>query len=162
MFTLGKLIIWMYINYVMISSLAECIHIYIYIYIYIMNYPHSYGLVKSWPVRMKVVYTFNEKAMPIIKAIIALLSLCVGNPTVTCEFYSQKEVMCSLCWQPEQVVVWNMHYGRAAKWDINATMAMIWTSICSDADERKHQSSASLAYGREIQRWLVDCPTKGQ
>ena len=33
--------------------------------------------------------------------------------------------------------------------------------VCSCADQRKHQSSASLASVRGIQRWLMDSPHKG-
>ena len=35
------------------------------------------------------------------------------------------------------------------------------SSVCSGADQRKHQSSASLAFVRGIHRWLVDGPHKG-
>ena len=34
-------------------------------------------------------------------------------------------------------------------------------AVCSDADQRKHQSSASLAFVRGIHRWLVNSPHKG-
>ena len=37
----------------------------------------------------------------------------------------------------------------------------VCSSICSGADQRKHQSSASLAFVREIHRWPVDSPHKG-
>ena len=33
--------------------------------------------------------------------------------------------------------------------------------LCSGADQRKHQSSASLVFGRGIHRWTVDSPHKG-
>ena len=35
-----------------------------------------------------------------------------------------------------------------------------WT-VCSDTDQRKHQSSASLAFVRGIHRWPVNSPHKG-
>ena len=34
-------------------------------------------------------------------------------------------------------------------------------NVCSGADQRKHQSSASLAFVRGIHRWPVDSPQKG-
>ena len=34
-------------------------------------------------------------------------------------------------------------------------------TVCSGADQRKHQSTASLAFGRGIHRWPVDSPRKG-
>ena len=51
---------------------------------------------------------------------------------------------------------------------IMSTMASQITSLTSDysiiysgADQRKHQSSASLAFGRGIHRWPVNSPHKG-
>ena len=35
------------------------------------------------------------------------------------------------------------------------------TVCCSGADQRKHESSASLAFVREINRWPLDSPHKG-
>ena len=34
-------------------------------------------------------------------------------------------------------------------------------NVCSGADQRKHQSAASLAFVRGIHRWPVDSPQKG-
>ena len=36
------------------------------------------------------------------------------------------------------------------------------SSVCSGADQRKHQSSTSLAFAKGIHRILVDSPHKGQ
>ena len=38
---------------------------------------------------------------------------------------------------------------------------IVCPTICSGADERKHQSSESLAFVRGIHRWPVDSPHKG-
>ena len=35
------------------------------------------------------------------------------------------------------------------------------STVSSGADERKHQSAASLAFARGIHRWPVDSPYKG-
>ena len=40
-------------------------------------------------------------------------------------------------------------------------VSIVCSTVCSRADQRKHQSSASLAFVREIQRWPVDSPRKG-
>ena len=36
-----------------------------------------------------------------------------------------------------------------------------YSTVCSDVDQRKHQSSASLAFVREIHLWPVNSPPKG-
>ena len=39
--------------------------------------------------------------------------------------------------------------------------SIVCLTVCSGADQRKHQSSASLAFVSGIHRWLVDSPHKG-
>ena len=39
--------------------------------------------------------------------------------------------------------------------------SIIYSTVCSRADQRKHQSSASLAFVRGIHRWPVNSPHKG-
>ena len=39
--------------------------------------------------------------------------------------------------------------------------SIVYSTICSDADQRKHQRSASLAFVRGIHRWPVNSPHKG-
>ena len=41
------------------------------------------------------------------------------------------------------------------------SVLIVYSTICSNADQRKHQSSASLAFVRRIHRWLVNSPHKG-
>ena len=38
---------------------------------------------------------------------------------------------------------------------------IVYSTVCSGADQRKHQISASLAILREIHRWAVEPPHKG-
>ena len=38
---------------------------------------------------------------------------------------------------------------------------IVWSTVCSGADLRKHQSSVSLAFVRRIHPWSVYCPHKG-
>ena len=40
-------------------------------------------------------------------------------------------------------------------------VSTVCSSVCSGADQRKHQSSVSLAFMRGIHRWPVDSPHKG-
>ena len=40
------------------------------------------------------------------------------------------------------------------------SVSVVCAAVCSGADQRKHQSSASLAFVREIHRWPVDSPYK--
>ena len=40
-------------------------------------------------------------------------------------------------------------------------VSIVCLAFCSGADQRKHQSSASLAFVRGIHRWPVDSPHKG-
>ena len=40
------------------------------------------------------------------------------------------------------------------------SLTIVYSAVCSGADERKHQSSASLAFVRGIHRWPVNSPHK--
>ena len=40
-------------------------------------------------------------------------------------------------------------------------VSIVYSNICSGADQKKHQSSASLAFVRGIHRWPVNSPHKG-
>ena len=41
------------------------------------------------------------------------------------------------------------------------SLTIVYSTVYSDADQRKHQSSASLAFVRGIHRLPVNCPHKG-
>ena len=41
------------------------------------------------------------------------------------------------------------------------SLTIVYSAVYSGADHRKHQSSASLAFVREIHRWPVNSPHKG-
>ena len=40
------------------------------------------------------------------------------------------------------------------------SLTIVYSTVYSDADQRKHQSSASLAFVQEIHRWPVNSPHK--
>ena len=86
-------------------------------------------------------------------------------------------VMCPLGWGPvrkicvyniaptvpfSQEIVW--HYGdviMGAMASQITSLTIVYSTVYSGADQRKHQSSASLAFGRGIRRWSVNSPHKG-
>ena len=41
------------------------------------------------------------------------------------------------------------------------SVSIVCSTVCSGADQRKHQSSVPLASVRGIHRWPVNCPHKG-
>ena len=41
------------------------------------------------------------------------------------------------------------------------SISIVYWTVCSGADQRTHQSSASLAFLREIHRWVINSPHKG-
>ena len=41
------------------------------------------------------------------------------------------------------------------------SVLIVYSTVCLGADQRKHQSSASLTFLRGIHRWLVNSPHKG-
>ena len=63
---------------------------------------------------------------------------------------------------------WAFNYNSNSQWShysdviMNTTpsqitsVSIVCSIVCSGADQRKHQSSASLAFVRGIHRWLVD------
>ena len=40
-------------------------------------------------------------------------------------------------------------------------VSIVYSTVCAGADQRKHQSSASLAFERRIHGWPVNSPNKG-
>ena len=43
----------------------------------------------------------------------------------------------------------------------NTSLTIVYSTVCSGADQRKHQSSASLAFVMGINQWPVNSPHKG-
>ena len=60
-------------------------------------------------------------------------------------------------------VVWHIHYGDVIMDAIASqitSLTIVYSIVYSDADQRKHQSSASLAFVRRIHRGPVNSPHK--
>ena len=56
------------------------------------------------------------------------------------------------------------HYGDVIMSVVTSQIigvSMVCSTVCSSAEQRKHQSSASLAFVRGIHRWPVNFPHKG-
>ena len=107
----------------------------------------------------------------------ALLALCAGNSPVTCVFPAQRasnaDFDVSLMWVHclFELVIWSVscmckchHYNDVIMGVMASqitSLAIVYSTGYSDADQRKHQSSASLAFVRGIHRWPVNSPHKG-
>ena len=70
--------------------------------------------------------------------------------------------------EPREIICQNgsadIHYNDVIMSTIASqitSLTIIYSSVKSGADERKHQSSASLAFVRGIHRWPVNSPHKG-
>ena len=60
----------------------------------------------------------------------------------------------SLYWQYSDVIMSTM----ASQ---SISVSIVYLTVCSDPNQRKHQSSASLAFVRGILRWPVNSPHRG-
>ena len=65
-----------------------------------------------------------------------------------------------------QYFTWNAHMNyndviMSAMTSQITSISIVYSAVCSGADQRKHQSSASLAFVRGIHRWPVNSPHKG-
>ena len=59
---------------------------------------------------------------------------------------------------------WLWHYSDVIMSTMTSqisSVSIVCSTVCSGADQRKRQSSASLAFVMGMQRWLVDSPYKG-
>ena len=68
-------------------------------------------------------------------------------------------------WPSIHCAVWqtNIHYGDVITSVVASeitSISVVCSAVCSGADQRKHQSSASLAFVRGIHRWPVNSPHK--
>ena len=65
----------------------------------------------------------------------------------------------SLCWPDREH---RIHYSDVIMMVSQITGdSIVYSSVCSGADQRKHQSSASLSFVRRIHQWPVNSPHKG-
>ena len=60
--------------------------------------------------------------------------------------------------------MWASHYSEvimSAMVSQITGISIVYSTVCSGVDQRKHQSSMSLAFVRGIHQWLVNSPHKG-
>ena len=65
---------------------------------------------------------------------------------------------------PEADELSHAHYSDVIMSAMVSQITRVWmvcSTVCSDADQRKHQCSASLAFVRGLHRGLVNSPRKG-
>ena len=87
-----------------------------------------------------------------------------NNPTINRSAYKHNHVHIA-------VKILGMHYSSDTEHYSDVIMiamasqitgvSIVRPTVCSGADQRKHQSSASLAFVRGIHRWPVNSPRKG-
>ena len=85
-----------------------------------------------------------------------LLSLCYGNPPVTRGYPSQRASNAAHH-------KGHPHYDDVIMGEMASqitSLTIVYSTVYSDADQRKHQSSASLAFVRGIDRGPVKSPHK--
>ena len=83
-------------------------------------------------------------------------------PVTTYEIWGQLHKRFSWIFWPKYQRV--LHYNdviMSAMVSQITSLAILYSSMYSSADQRKHQSSASLAFVRGIHRWPVNSPHKG-
>ena len=69
----------------------------------------------------------------------------------------------TITWRNDGLVHWRMHYDDDLMSAIASqitSLTIVYSTVYSDADQRKHQSSASLAFVWGIHRWPVNSPHK--
>ena len=79
---------------------------------------------------------------------------------------SHTRFVCTLFWCGYIISMPIIHYSdvimSSMAFQITSFTIDVYSTVYSGADQRKHQSSASLAFVRGIHRWSVNSRTKGQ
>ena len=138
-----------------------------------------YNDVTMGPIASQITRLFGCRSKKTSK--LRVTGLCVGNSPVTGEFPAQmagNALMTSSCYERlTKIGTWISEYVHGVTWlkllihILTSTAAYItmtsqWarsrlkSPVYSGADQRKHQSSASLAFVREIHRGPVNSPHK--
>ena len=69
---------------------------------------------------------------------------------------------CHTYYALSKLLRWIIHFSDVIIMASQTTgVSVVFSTVCSGTDQRKHQSSASLAFMRGIHRWPVDSPHKG-
>ena len=79
------------------------------------------------------------------------LGICPHGQAMWCEFWvCWKYLSCSLQWRHNERDGVSSH-----------SLTIVYSTVYSGADQRKHQNSVSLAFVRGIHLWQVNSPHKG-
>ena len=75
-----------------------------------------------------------------------------------------RKTVCNIVYQViKSLCIEALHYGDVVMGTVSSqitSLTIVYTTVYSGADQRKHQSSASLAFVREIHRGPVNSPHK--
>ena len=104
---------------------------------------------------------------------VRVTGFCAGNSPVTGEFPAQKASNAKnvfIWWRSMRYVTTaskitaKNHYSNfimSAMASQITGVSIVYSTVCSGADQRKHQRSATPAFVSGIHRWLVNLPHKG-
>ena len=121
------------------------------------RHQHLHGYQPGWNRQDKIRYTFFVSVLQMNKT-----TLSVQKHK---QFSDGNHLQTGLFWTKKSVVVLspfhNTHYNDVIMIAMASQItgfSIVCLTACSGADQRKHQSSASLAFVRGIHRWPVDSP----
>ena len=135
-------------------------------------FTNSYWRNVPWMNEMDKILAWRRNQM---EAFSVLLALCERNPTVTGGFPSQKPVTPSFDiffdlrlnkrWNKTMEVpaISDTHYCDVIMDAVASqitSLTIVYSTVYSDGDQRKHQRSAPLAFVRGIHRWPMNSPHK--
>ena len=92
------------------------------------------------------------------------MSMSQGEITMHLRIYFQEKTFWSTMMPPQHGNAFLIHYDDVIMTTLASqitSLAIVYSIVHSDADQRKHQSSASLAFVRGIHRGPVNSPHKG-
>ena len=125
-----------------------------------VNFPHK------WPVTRKM-FPFDDSIMTKRIQPFAFLAIYEVIPAVADGFPLENQYPKSvfMSWRHHglQILPYNQHYGDVTMGAIAShitSLTIVYSTVNSDADQRKHQSSTSLAFVRGIHRWPVNSQHK--
>ena len=86
--------------------------------------------------------------------------LLIENEKSVCHDDDRIPWNCSLLWTRKYRIHYSDVIMSAMAYQITS-LSIVYSTVCSAVDQRKHQRSASLAFVRGIHRWPMDSPHKG-
>ena len=127
----------------------------------------SQGRVFMKPISIMILIHFAEPTPGLIQRIWVKSDVFFSIMTTWCAWNGSVQWACLL----DRVGLWKMwvanldqHYRDAIMGAMASqitSLTIVYSTVYSGADQRKHHSSVSLAFVREIHRWPVNFPHKG-